>query len=126
MRERQFCAIIDSSQSNLDPRLSGILYAAHPAPSHDDVSRWLNFEKLTTGLVLCAIEHAEAQAIAPTDARIAFRQKNGACVRAPPMRDAFGRRDGVEDDCRRRFDTTHKSKTGHYFLLRASASLRSA
>jgi hypothetical protein len=42
------------------------------------------------------------------------------------MHNAFRRCDGLEDDGWRRFDATYESKTGHYFLLRASNSLCSA
>jgi hypothetical protein len=42
------------------------------------------------------------------------------------MRNALGRRDSLEDDMRRRFDTPYKSETGHFFLSRDSNSLRSA
>src|ERR1700689_1502102 len=122
MGKRQFRTITDCSQSNLNPRLAGIGAAHYPAPGQDDASRWIDYQKLTAALVLCVIQLAEAQAILPTDARIGFRQKNRARIRAPPMRYAVGRRDCVEHDFWRRFDATHESKTGHYFLLRASNS----
>jgi hypothetical protein len=117
MGKRQFRTITDCSQSNLDPRLAGIVAAHHPTPGQDDASWWVDYQKLTAALVLCVIQLAEAQAILPTDARIGFRQKNGARIRAPPIRYAVGRCDSVEYDFQRRFDVPYKSKAGHYFLL---------
>ena len=126
MGKRQFRAIADCPQSNLDSRLAGIGAAHQPAPGQDDTTRWVDHQKLTAALVFRVVQLAEAQSILPTDARIGFRQKNRTGIRAPPMRDALGRRDGVEYDFRRSFDVPYKSKTGHYFLLWASNSLRSA
>src|SRR5277367_718560 len=123
MRKRQFRTLTDCPQTNLDPRLAGIVAAHHPAPGQDDPSRWVDHQKLAAALVLRVIQLTEAQAILPTDARIGFRQKYGARIRAPPMRYAVGRCDGLEHDFRRRFDVPNKSKTGHYFLLWASNSL---
>jgi hypothetical protein len=57
--------------------------------------------------MLRAAERAEAKPITPTDARIGFRQKNGTRIRAPPMRNALSRRDSLEDDMPRRFDTPY-------------------
>src|ERR1700691_5339037 len=126
MGKRQFRAIADCPQSNLDSRLAGIGAPHQPAPGQADAPRGVDHQKLTAALVFRVIQLAEAQAIPPTDARIGFRQKNRTRIRAPPMRDALGRCDGVEHDFRRSFDVPYKSKTGHYFLLWVSSSLRSA
>ena len=126
MGKRQFSTVADGSQNNFDLRFAGILNPAHPTPRHDDPPRGVDYQKLTAALVLCAGEHAEAKPIAPADARIGFREKNRARVRAPPVRDAFSRRDGLEDDIRGRFDATYQSEAGHSFWPRASNSLRSA
>src|SRR5580693_4688370 len=115
MSKGQFCTDTDGSQNDFDPRLAGILFAARPTPRHDDASGWVNYEKLTVALVLRASELAEANSITPTDARIGFRQKHRTRIRAPPMRHTFRRRDGLEDDMRRRFDAAYKRETGHYF-----------
>jgi len=124
--KRQFCTYADRSQSDFDLRLAGILCPAPPTPRYDDASRGVDYEELTAALVLRATQRAEAKPITPTDARIGFRQDNRTCIRTPPLRNALGRRDSLEDDMRRRFDTPYKSETGHYFRPRASNSLRSA
>jgi hypothetical protein len=127
MSKRQFCTNADSTQDNFNLRLAGIFFAASPTPRHDDAAGWLDYEKLTAALMFHASEHAdETKSIAPTDARIGLRQKNRTVIRAPPMSDAFSRRDCLEDDMRRRFDVTYKSETGHYFCPRSSDTLRSA
>src|SRR5579863_62160 len=120
MGKRQFRTIADRPQNDLDPRLAGIGAAHYPAPGQNDASRWLDYQKLTAALVLRVIQLAEAQAILPTDARIGFRHKNRARIRAPPVRYAVRRRDGVKHDLRRRLDVAYESKTGHYFLPWAS------
>src|ERR1700729_3727885 len=126
MGKRQFRTIADCPQNNLNPRLARIGAAHQPAPGQDDACRWVYYQKLTAALVLRVIQPAEAQAILPTHPRIGFRQKDRARIRAPPVRYAVRRRDGVEHDFRRRSDVAYEGKTGHYFLPWASNSLRSA
>jgi hypothetical protein len=126
MSKRQLCPYVDGSQNNFHLRLAGILSPLRPTPRHDDASRPVDDEKLSAALVLHARDRPEAKPIAPTDARIGLREKNRAGIRAPPLRNAFSRRYGLEHDVGRCLDAAYKSKTGHFFWPRASAPLRSA
>src|SRR5579863_1595249 len=126
MREGDFGAFGNGPKPDLYARFAGVFHAAFPPPAHDDPLGPHDLEEFAAALVLGAVEHAKAQAIAATDARIGFRQKHGAGVGTPPMRDAFGGRDRVEDNRNPGPDTEHKREAGHRPVPRASASLFSA
>src|ERR1700678_3370577 len=126
MGEGEFRALGNGAKRNLDPRLTGVLHASYPAPTHDDSLRSDHFDIGAAALVFGAVELAEADAIAPTDAHIGFGHQHRPLVRTPPLRNAFGRRDGIEDHLRPCFDSAHQRQARLRLSLRASASLASA
>src|SRR5258707_15120162 len=126
MCEGQFRAFGDCAEPDLDARHAGVFLAAFPTPTHCDAFGPDEFEIFAAALVLGAVEHAEAHAVAAAHAYVRLRQKHRPRVRTPPLRDAFGRGDSIENDRRPRLDATHERERRHRPFLRASPSLASA
>src|SRR5713101_5726992 len=98
MCEGQFRAFGDCAEPDLDARHAGVFLAAFPTPTHCDAFGPDEFEIFAAALVLGAVEHAEAHAVAAAHAYVRLRQKHRPRVRTPPLRDAFGRGDSIEND----------------------------
>src|SRR5580698_8852059 len=127
MCEGQVGTVRRGAQRDLNTRLAWIFQAAFPAPAHDDPLRRVDFEKLTAALVFGAAQRPEAQAIEASDPRISLRDQHRSRIGAPPLRDALGGCDGIEDDLRPRLNAPYQRETRHRrAFVRASASLITA
>src|ERR1700755_1655502 len=68
----EFSPIGDGAKPELEKRLAGILDAARPSPGHAEPLGLHDFEILSAGLVLAAIEHAKAYPKPTTNLRVEF------------------------------------------------------
>src|SRR5260221_3897468 len=74
------------------------LPAAGPLPAHDQAFGLDDLEILAGALMFGAVEHAEAHPESATDAHIRLGKKHRTGVRSPPLSDAIGGGQRVEDD----------------------------
>src|ERR1700693_3637011 len=74
------------------------LAAAGPLPAHDQAFGRDDLEILTSALMFGAVEHSEAHPESAPDVHIRLGKKHRTGVRSPPLSDAIGRGQGVEDD----------------------------
>src|SRR6266700_4048155 len=121
-------------EGDLSPRIDGFevnFYAGHlagllrlpaigPLPAHDQAFGLDDLEILAGALMFGAIQHAEAHPEAATDAQIRLSKKHRTGVRSPPLSDAIGCGQRLEDDSRPRANAAHKGKARHRRFLVAA------
>src|ERR1700722_17000862 len=99
-------------EGDLSPRIDAFevdFYAGHfagffrraaigPLPAHDQAFGLDDLEILAGALMFTAVELAEAHPESATDAQIRLSKKHRTGVRPPPVSDAIGGGQRVEDD----------------------------